>query len=78
MKGKKFYTLTADYLFGHDLRGAANAFFAANGGNPIGWFPGGSAQVEYQYRNLFGRLRGLALEQKHILLLLARRRGDDV
>ncbi len=32
MKGKKFYTLTADYLFGHDLRGAANAFFAANGG----------------------------------------------
>ncbi|HEY5216101.1 MAG TPA: ABC transporter substrate-binding protein [Pseudolabrys sp.] len=36
MKGKKFYTLTADYLFGHDLRGAANAFFAANGGNPIG------------------------------------------
>jgi len=23
MKGKKFYTLTADYLFGHDLRGAA-------------------------------------------------------
>ena len=23
MKGKKFYTLTADYLFGHDLAGAA-------------------------------------------------------
>ncbi len=36
MKGKKFYTLTADYLFGHDLRGAANAFFAANGGTVLG------------------------------------------
>jgi branched-chain amino acid transport system substrate-binding protein len=36
MKGKKFYTLTADYIFGHDLRGAAKAFFDANGGNLIG------------------------------------------
>jgi branched-chain amino acid transport system substrate-binding protein len=36
MKGKKFYTLTADYLFGHDLRGAANAFFAANSGTVLG------------------------------------------
>jgi len=36
MKGKKFYTLTADYIFGHDLLGAAKAFFAANGGNLIG------------------------------------------
>ncbi|HEY2136617.1 MAG TPA: ABC transporter substrate-binding protein [Xanthobacteraceae bacterium] len=36
MKGKKFFTLTADYLFGHDLLGAAKAFFAANGGNLIG------------------------------------------
>jgi len=36
MKGKKFYTLTADYIFGHDLRGAAKVFFDANGGNLIG------------------------------------------
>lgn len=36
MKGKKFYTLTADYLFGHDLRGAANAFFKENGGTVLG------------------------------------------
>ena len=33
VKGKKFYTLTADYIFGHDLLRAAKAFFAANGGN---------------------------------------------
>ncbi len=32
MKGKKFFTLTADYIFGHDLLGAAKAFFDANGG----------------------------------------------
>lgn len=36
MKGKKFYTLTADYLFGHDLAGAARNFFKANGGELIG------------------------------------------
>ena len=36
MKDKKFFTLTADYIFGHDLRNAAKAFFAANGGNAIG------------------------------------------
>ena len=36
MKGKKFYTLTADYLFGHDLAGAARTFFNENGGQLIG------------------------------------------
>jgi len=36
MKGKKFYTLTADYLFGHDLARSAKAFFDANGGQLIG------------------------------------------
>jgi branched-chain amino acid transport system substrate-binding protein len=36
MKGKKFYTLTADYIFGHDLARAAKAFFDANGGLLIG------------------------------------------
>jgi branched-chain amino acid transport system substrate-binding protein len=36
MKGKKFYTLTADYLFGHDLAGAARNFFKGNGGELIG------------------------------------------
>ena len=36
MKGKKFYTLTADYIFGHDLAGAARNFFNANGGKLIG------------------------------------------
>ncbi|MBD1548817.1 ABC transporter substrate-binding protein [Roseibium aggregatum] len=30
--GKKFVTLTADYVFGHDLLRAAKAFFDANGG----------------------------------------------
>jgi len=35
MKGKKFYTLTADYLFGHDLASSAKRFFAANGGNLV-------------------------------------------
>ncbi|ESR26868.1 ABC transporter substrate-binding protein [Lutibaculum baratangense] len=34
--GKKFYTLTADYVFGHDLLRAAKAFFDANGGELIG------------------------------------------
>jgi branched-chain amino acid transport system substrate-binding protein len=36
VKGKKFFTLTADYVFGHDLLRAAKAFFAANQGNLIG------------------------------------------
>ena len=36
MKGKKFYTLTADYIFGHDLGSAAKQFFAENGGTVIG------------------------------------------
>src|SRR3974390_1111348 len=36
VKGKKFFTLTADYIFGHDLLRAAKAFFAANQGNLIG------------------------------------------
>jgi branched-chain amino acid transport system substrate-binding protein len=36
VKGKKFFTLTADYLFGHDLLAAAKRFFAANEGNLIG------------------------------------------
>jgi branched-chain amino acid transport system substrate-binding protein len=36
MKDKKFYTLTADYIFGHDLARAAKTFFDANGGRLIG------------------------------------------
>jgi branched-chain amino acid transport system substrate-binding protein len=36
VRGKKFFTLTADYIFGHDLLSAAKRFFAANGGNLIG------------------------------------------
>jgi len=36
MKDKKFYTLTADYIFGHDLARAAKAFFDANSGKLIG------------------------------------------
>lgn len=36
MKGKKFYTLTADYIFGHDLASAAKTFFDENGGKLIG------------------------------------------
>ena len=36
VKGKTFFTLTADYLFGHDLLRAAKAFFAANGATLIG------------------------------------------
>jgi branched-chain amino acid transport system substrate-binding protein len=36
VKGKKFFTLTADYIFGHDLLGAAKRFFAANQANLIG------------------------------------------
>jgi branched-chain amino acid transport system substrate-binding protein len=36
VKNKKFFTLTADYIFGHDLLRAAKSFFDANGGNLIG------------------------------------------
>ena len=36
VKGKKIYSLTADYLFGHDLSKQAKRFFGANGGNQIG------------------------------------------
>jgi branched-chain amino acid transport system substrate-binding protein len=36
MKDKKFYTLTADYIFGHDLARAAKVFFDGNGGKLIG------------------------------------------
>jgi branched-chain amino acid transport system substrate-binding protein len=36
VKGKKIFSLTADYLFGHDLSRAAKRFFAANGGEQIG------------------------------------------
>jgi branched-chain amino acid transport system substrate-binding protein len=36
VKGKTFYMLSADYLFGHDLLRAAKAFIGANGGQVIG------------------------------------------
>ena len=36
VRGKKIFSLTADYLFGHDLSKAAKKFYAANGGNLIG------------------------------------------
>lgn len=36
VKGKKFHTLTADYVFGHDLLRAAKAFFDANGATLTG------------------------------------------
>jgi branched-chain amino acid transport system substrate-binding protein len=36
VKGKRVFSLTADYLFGHDLSKAAKKFFAANGGDQIG------------------------------------------
>jgi len=36
VRGKKFVTLTADYIFGHDLLNAAKRFFAANSGNLVG------------------------------------------
>jgi branched-chain amino acid transport system substrate-binding protein len=36
VKGRKFFTLTADYIFGHDLLKAAKLFFAANDANLIG------------------------------------------
>lgn len=34
--GKNWYTLTADYAFGHDLLSAAKAFLDSNGGNLVG------------------------------------------
>jgi branched-chain amino acid transport system substrate-binding protein len=36
VKDKKFFTLTADYIFGHDLLDAAKRFFSANQANLIG------------------------------------------
>jgi branched-chain amino acid transport system substrate-binding protein len=36
VRDKKFFTLTADYIFGHDLLNAAKRFFSANQGNLIG------------------------------------------
>ena len=36
VKGKRVFSLTADYIFGHDLAKAARQFFAANGANLIG------------------------------------------
>lgn len=36
VKGKKFFTLTADYIFGHDLLKAAKSFFGAHQANLIG------------------------------------------
>jgi branched-chain amino acid transport system substrate-binding protein len=36
VKGKKFFTLTADYIFGHDLLKAAKGFFAAHDATLIG------------------------------------------
>jgi branched-chain amino acid transport system substrate-binding protein len=36
VKGKRIYSLTSDYLFGHDLAKAAKSFISANGGSVIG------------------------------------------
>ncbi len=36
IKGKKIYSLTADYLFGHDLARVAKKFVAEHGGQQIG------------------------------------------
>lgn len=36
VKGKRIFSLTADYLFGHDLSKAAKNFFAKNGGVHVG------------------------------------------
>jgi len=36
VKGKNFYMLSADYLFGHDLLKAAKAFISGHGGKVIG------------------------------------------
>jgi branched-chain amino acid transport system substrate-binding protein len=36
VKGKKWYSLTADYSFGHDLLSVSKRFMEANGGNFVG------------------------------------------
>lgn len=36
VQGKKIYSLTSDYLFGHDLAKVAKAFYTANGAQQIG------------------------------------------
>ena len=36
VKGKRIFSLTADYLFGHDLSKVAKKFWSDNGGNLIG------------------------------------------
>ncbi len=36
VSGKKWYSLTADYAFGHDLLNVAKRYMAANGGNHAG------------------------------------------
>jgi len=36
VKGKRYFSLTADYLFGHDLAKGVKNFFTANGGSQIG------------------------------------------
>src|SRR5215510_5863543 len=36
VKGKRYFSLTADYLFGHDLSKAVKSFMSANGSSPIG------------------------------------------
>jgi branched-chain amino acid transport system substrate-binding protein len=36
VRGKRIFSLTADYLFGHDLLGVARNFFKANGANLVG------------------------------------------
>src|SRR5712675_184537 len=36
VKGKKWYSLTADYAFGHDLLKVSKRFMEANGGNFVG------------------------------------------
>jgi branched-chain amino acid transport system substrate-binding protein len=36
VQGKKVFSLTSDYLFGHDLARVAKAFYAANGASSVG------------------------------------------
>ncbi len=36
VQGKKIFSLTSDYLFGHDLARVAKAFYAANGATQVG------------------------------------------
>jgi len=36
VKDKKIFSLTSDYLFGHDLAKAAKRFYSANGGTSVG------------------------------------------